>query len=199
MNRKLNQWYYLKLLLPIVVLIILVVCLGILPVFRQHNAGLENFAPEDSTLSLCQNLYPSRDFLECFPYIHGDYQYDYNGILLDSYAVAFSYLTYTPEQYVQAKQFCSQQFSNTDSHQYHIGDYHFIEHLCYTSKSEEGKYIPTCQYPECFNMFAYNDSLCTLLFLGYYEPNLDTETQMALSDFSTFFRKHFSRYYELEE
>lgn len=108
-------------------------------------------------------------------------------------------LTYDSEQYELAKEFCFRQFTNVDAHQYQVGDYHFVEHLCQTSKNEAGKYEISCEYPEIFNMFAYNDALCTLLFLGYYEPNEAGETLLALTDFEAFYDLHFSRYYPLTD
>ena len=169
------------------------------PVFKTQISGIENYAPADSTLSLSKYLYPSEDFLSRFEYTDGDYHYYYNGIMLDGYAVAFSVLRYCPDQYETAKQFCFQQFTDTDEHQYQVGDYFFIEHLCYDNKNDEGEYVVSCLYPEMFNMFAYNDSIHTLVFIGYYEPNSDFETQLALTDFEAFYDEHFSAFYILEK
>ena len=173
--------------------------LGIFPVFRNQVSGIENYHPADSTLSLSRHLYPSEDFLSRFKYETGDYQYYYNGIMLDGYAVAFSALCYSPEEYEAAKHFCIQGFTETDEHQYQIEDYHFIEHLWCTVENAKGEYVLSCKYPEMFNMFAYNDSLCTLIFIGYYEPNSDPETQLALTNFKEFYNEHFGKYYLLQE
>ena len=91
-----------------------------------------------------------------------------------------------------------QHFTLTDKHQYQVGDYHFIEHLCYDTKNAEGEYVISCLYPAIFNMFAYNDSIHTLVFIGYYEPNSNPKTQLALTDFEAFYEEHFAKYYELE-
>ena len=169
------------------------------PIFQSQVSGLDNYNPADSTLSLSSHLYPSEDFLSRFEYISGDYQYYYNGIMLDGYAVAFSVLNYSPEQYKEAKQFCFQMFSETDEHQYQVGEYHFIEHLWRTAENDKGEFVLSCQYPEMFNMFAYNDSLCVLIFIGYYEPDSDPATLLALTDFEAFYYEHFGIYYLLEE
>lgn len=130
--------------------------------------------------------------------MNGDYHYYCNGVLGDMYRVAFSPLKYSSEQYEAAKEYCFQQFTNTDGHRYQIGDYHFIEHLWTTSQNDSGEWVVTCSYPEMFNMFAYNDVNRTLLFMGYYEPDCDPDTQLAVTDFEGFYEKHFAKYYDLE-
>ena len=187
-----------KLLIGFIVLVGLFLLMGVLPVFRSKISGIENYHPEDSTIGLCQHLYPTENFLEEFDYEFGAYEYYYNGVLSDSYGVAFSVLEYAPEQYEAAKDCCFQQFTNTDEHRYQVGDYHFIEHLSYTSQTNTGEWVVTCHYPEQFNMFAYNDAEHTLLFIGYYEPDCEPETQLALTDFEAFYEKHFEKFYELK-
>lgn len=189
-----------KLILLAMCLIFLVFCLivCILPTLEVYISGIENFSPFDSTLSLSQNLFPSEDFLDRFAYTEGDYHYYFNGKLMGGYATSFSLLRYAPGTYESAKEYCVQHFAITDEHQYTIGNYTFIEHLSYTSANKEGKYVLTCQYPQLFNMFAYDDSSKTLLFLGYYNSNLDSpSTQIALTDFEAFFNEHFGKYYVL--
>ena len=195
-NKK-TKW--LMALAKVVCILAIVFLMGALPVFKNQVSGIENYSPADSTLSLSKYLYPSEDFLTRFAYTAGDYQYYYNGIMMDGYAVAFSVLNYSPEQYETAKQFCFQEFTHTDEHQYQIGDYHFIEHLCYEDKNEMDEFVVSCLYPEMFNMFAYNDSLHTLLFLGYYESNCDRTTQLAESNFETFYGEVFAKYYVLQK
>ena len=191
--KRLKKW-----LIAFAVLVAVFLLMGMLPVFKSQISGIENYNPADSTLGLCQRLYPSEDFLSRFQYESGDYEYYYNGVLEDSYAVAFSVLAYTPEEYEAAKEYCFQQFTNTDEHRYQVGDYHFVEHLWQTKETETGEWEIYCDFPEMFNMFAYNDTNHTLLFLGYYEPDGEAETQLALTDFEAFYQQHFSKYYELK-
>lgn len=176
-----------------------VAALCFLPIMETHVSGIENYSPADSTLSLSLYLYPNEDFPEQFDYVAGDYQYYFNGKLSGGYATAFSFLTYSPEQYAAAKEYCLQEFSLTDEHQYRVGNYTFVEHLCYTSKNETGNYVVSCQYPAIFNMFAFSDEDNTLLFLGYFNADSDApSSQLALSDFAAFFQEHFGQYYTLE-
>lgn len=186
-------------LLKVMCIPTVILLMSVLPVFRNQVSGIENYHPADSTLSLSRYLYPSEDFLSRFEYETGDYQYYYNGVMVDGYAVAFSVLSYSPDQYEAAKEFCFQMFTDTDEHQYQVGDYHFIEHLCYDVENDSGEFVHACLYPKMFNMFAYNDSLCALIFTGYYVSNTDSETQLALTDFEAFYNEHFAKYYVLEK
>ena len=89
-------------------------------------------------------------------------------------------------------------FFTKDEHRYRIGTYTFIEHLCHKDKDADGKFVVKCQYPEHFNMFSYDDSTNTLLFLGYYNSDPESvSTPLALNDFESFYQTHFSQYYAL--
>ena len=190
--------FYILLVSTILLVFILLLCF--FPTMEKHISGVENYNPADSTLGLSANLFPSENFLDQFPYTTGDYRFFFNGKLYQGYSTALCVLRYTPEQYCDAKEYCLEQFILTDEHQFQIGDYIFAEHLCYTSKDEEGKYVPACQYPTIFNMYAYNDSNHTLIFLGYYNGDADVSvTQLALTDFEAFYNAHFSQYYTLEQ
>lgn len=194
MERRRKRWIVILVLL----LIMCVICC-VFPVFSYRTYGIENYSQADSSLSLSKNLFPSEDFLTRFSYYEGDYQYYFNGKLAGGYATSFSYLRYDSEEYEKAKDFCIQEFSVTDEHQFQIGDYVFIEHLCYTKENTEGEYVITCQYPKIFNMFAYNDSSCTLIFLGNYNSDVTSiSRQQALTDFNSFYNEYFSQYYLLE-
>ena len=197
-KRKEKKYNWITIISWVACILIIILILCALPVFGNQISGIENYSPADSTLSLSKHLYPSDDFLCRFDYTDGDYQYYYNGVMLDGYAVAFSLLQYCPEQYKAAKQFCLQNFTKTDEHQYQVNGYHFMEHLCYEKEIGVREYAVSCLYPEMFNMFGYNDSIHTLIFLGYYEPNSDPETQLALTDFEAFYNHHFAKYYVLE-
>ena len=167
-----------------------------LPIMEQRVEGIENYSPAASSLGLTANLFPGEDFLERFDYSAGDYHFYFDGRLSHGFSTAISILQYTPEQYAQAKEYCLNQFVLTDEHQYQVGNYAFIEHLCYTDKNERGKYVPVCQFPTRFNMFAYNDAECTLLFLGYFNGKA---TEQPLVNFEAFYSEYFSQYHMLGE
>lgn len=182
----------------LIILISIVTLIGILPVFKVNVSGIDNYRPEDSTLGLTQHLFPNEDFLNQFTYITGDYHYSFNGSLEFGHAVAFSVIEYSPKTYMDAKEFCFQKFKSTDIHQYQVGEYYFIEHLWNVEKNSTGALELKCRFPEIFNMFAYNDSLCTLIFIGYYENDFDSKIQWNSATFKEFYREQFSKYYELQ-
>lgn len=188
-----------KVFLLLVILLVLGLSFCFLPIMEDHVSGLENFHPADSTFGLCQYLFPTEDFIERFAYLEGDYHYYFNGRLAGGYATAFAVLEYDPDNYLDAKEYCKQQFFLTDEHKYQVGNYLFQEHICYNAKNGAGKYVPACQYPRIFNMFAYNDSEHTLLFIGFYGDADDPFTHLALTDFPSFYEQNFGQYYSLND
>lgn len=182
-----------------IILLVFGIVICTLPIMESHISGIENYSPADSTLALCQNLFPSEDFLQQFAFLKGDYQYHYNGKLVGGNAIALAVLKYDADQYNAAKEHCVQQFELTDEHQYQVRNFVFREHLCYTSKNSEGKYTPSCQYPKIFNMFAYNDSEHILLFIGFYGDAEAPFVRLALTDFPSFYEQNFGQYYSLND
>ena len=159
----------------------------------KRVSGLENFSPADCSLSLTANLFPSDRFLRDYPYIAGDYFYSYDGGFLQNRAAAFAWVRYSPDLYLQAKEYCSQQFMIDDSHCFAVDAYHFTEHLCYTCANAQGVQEVECRFPEHFNMFAFDDSECLLMFLGYYcSDKNDETTKLAETDFEAFLRDIYS-------
>lgn len=160
---------------------------------KTEISGIENYHPSTCSLGLTGNLYPGEDFLSRFAYAEGEYYYNYDR----GDAVAFSILKYSPEQYEAAKEYCLQQFTLTDEHQYQVGGYEFAEHLCYTSENENGQWLPACKYPKHFNMYGYHDQECSLVFLGYYNSEKDhPDKVLAESDFAAFLTNVYSEYYD---
>ena len=190
---------YRKTLLTIIIFLLFGIAICTLPIMETHVSGIENYSPSDSTLALCQYLFPSKGFLQQFAYLEGDYQYHYNGKIVGGNAIALAVLKYDPNHYNAAKEYCVQQFELTDEHQYQVRNFVFQEHLCHTLKNSEGKYVPSCQYPKIFNMFAYNDSEHTLLFIGFYGDADNLSTRLALTDFPTFYEQSFGQYYSLKD
>ncbi len=169
----------------IIMFIVLLFLLSSCTPLEKH--GIENFNMNTCSVSLTANLFPSENFLSLYKYENGDYHYCDENDWAWGYVTAFACLKYTPEVYGQAKSFCMQNFTFCEDHQYDYNDYHFAEHLCYTEMDEKGDRQIACQYPKQFNMFAYHDEECTLIFLGYYNGEPDAqEKQLAISEFTQF-------------
>lgn len=165
----------------------------------QEVSGLENFDTSYCSYSLTSHLFPSEDFLLSFDYLEGSYHYRIDRkFLVGDRAISIASIKYNPEEYRQAKEFCEAEFTKTDEHQYQIGNYIFIEHLCYESTNNQGQIVLGCEYPSTFNMYAYCDEKYELLFLGYHNGNPDSaERILAETDFAMFFQSEFSEYYSL--
>ena len=182
----------------IIALVVILLLTGTYLLTDKENSGIENFSTADCSLSLTANLFPSDAFLQEYPYLDGDYSYRYDGGLFQSRATACASVKYAPEVYDQAKEFCFQQFSVEDKHCFTAGGYRFMEHLCHTQVNEQGVRETACGYPGFFNMFAFNDSSQTLLFLGYYSSEENDEiAKLAETDFGAFINDSFSDILEL--
>ena len=157
-------------------------------------SGLENFRKETCSVELTANLYPSDDFLSRFHYEKGSYRYIDKDDWQYGDVLAISHLTYTPEIYKKAKEFSLSNLTFCKEHSYECNGYTFTELFCHTVTDEHGV---RCNYPKHFNMLAYNDESCTLVFLGYYngDPNAE-EKVLALSDFGSFLETVYSDYFD---
>lgn len=158
----------------------------------KYVVGIENFSFADCSLSLTAELFPSENFLQEYPYLEGDYTYRYDGKISRNRAAAFAELKYSEEVYAQAKAFCLQKFVIEEQHCFSAGAYMFMEHLCHTKVNAQGVQEAACGYPQCFNMFGFDDASGTLLFLGYYSSKEDEITTLAQTDFEAFFNGPFA-------
>lgn len=166
---------------------------GCAPVEKR---GLDHFEKHTCSVGLTANLFPSDEFLTDFECEYGDYQYFDSDDWKWGNVNVSAYLCYSTENYENAKDYCLEKLSFCDSHQYEVQGFQFYEILCHQSMSESGDFLGGCRYPRQFNMFAYNDQTCTLLFLGYYNGEPDNEEkQLAETDFSAFLKAVYYEYY----
>ena len=101
------------------------------------------------------------------------------------------YRVYPETTYGIAKQYCIENMTLGEIRWEDFEGFTFIDNLAL-----ETMYSPDSQigYPRWFNMFAYNDSSHTLLFLGYYgsiAAEAD-EKELALTDFPAFLKVIYS-------
>lgn len=155
-------------------------------------SGIHNFSTADCSNELTKYLFPDDEFLNTYSYIDGDYQYhaedDWDGGLATAYAA----LTYSPDIYNEAKTYCKEYFEFCGEHQYTYGGFEFQEHLCHLTRDANDELVTGCCFPKNFNIFAYNDQSCTLVFLGYYNPNR-AETEMIETNFDAFLQHTFGQ------
>lgn len=177
------------------ILILILFLLSFTGCSKLEVTGLENYRKETCSVSLTDHLFPSDDFLSRFEYNSGDYRYYDTGDVAWGYVTTLAYLVYSPEVYEEAKAYCLEEFELCEDHQYIYDQFVFQEHLCHTDKNSSGQIAVACCFPKVFNMFAYNDERCTLVFLGYYngKPD-DSEKQLVEEDFPAFLETVYSQH-----
>jgi hypothetical protein len=109
----------------------------------------------------------------------------------------FACLTYDAETYVDAKAYCMENFNLSEGFDHTHNEYSFAEHVCYKSEDSIGEWHLESQFPRKFNMFGYHDESCTLIFLGYYNGDPESEeSALAQTDFSAFLSTVYAEFYD---
>lgn len=176
----------------ITILLVLLLLIGCSSIDRE---GIESFNSADCEVQLLKYLFPDDGFPDLYHYKECEYQYHDPNNLQDP-VIAFAYFVYAPEDYNNAKTYCIENWEFCELHHYEHNDFTIFEHLSHHIRNEDNEIVTGCDYPNHFNMFAYNDSDCTLLFLGYYSSEADSSAnQLAQTDFGAFYEEVFSQYY----
>lgn len=148
--------------------------------------GVENFSTAHSGLSINSSLLPSDDFFDRFEYVDADYKYraEFKTYVSPTgIERSIVYVEYEPEIYEQAKEFCFQEMMLRDNIQEYNG-YTFIQNMGY-------------EFPKHFNMFAYNDSNCRLVFIGLYTIEYSEEDAQEVSEnWGDFVEQYFGDLYD---
>lgn len=184
-----------KLVIPLLLISLL---MGISACSSVNISGLESYEPADCSHELSRDLFPDESFLSSFEYCDGNYVLESKDGLISGQSTAFAFITYLPETYEIAKQYCIDNLVLCDEHQFVYAGFEFKERLSHFIRNDDGALVIGCCYPEWFNMFAYCDATCTLIFMGYY--NTDSEVnELAQSDFPSFVERVYSKYYNFDE
>ena len=163
-------------------------------------SGLDEYHPADSSMGITKHFFPTEDssFLTLFEYADGDYHYYYSG---DVHEKAIATLKYDEGVYKVAKQYCiDNMYLSTTNIKEHNG-YIFVENLAYAEAYDHLKNNKNTEFPKFFTMFGYNDSLNTLVFIGFcakdaYSDKDDPKDAYAETDFGKFLDIFFSEYYD---
>lgn len=161
-------------------------------------SGLENYGTADCSYELSRDLFPDETFLSLFDYCSGNYVLECNDGLGGGNSTAFAFLTYSPETYEDAKQYCMDNLVICNEHLFSLAEFEFRERLSHFVRNDAGDLAIGCRYPEWFNMFAYCDKSYTLVFMGYYNPDL-IGNDLEQPDFATFVEMVYSKYYDFDE
>lgn len=182
----------------VILLLLFSLIMGMSACSTVNISGLENYGIADCSYELSRYLFPDESFLSSFEYDDGNYVLESNDGLIGSQSTAFAFLTYSPEIYESAKQYCIENLALCDEHQFTYAGFEFKERLSHFIKNDAGDLVVGCRYPEWFNMFAYCDTTYTLIFMGYY--NTDSEVnELVQSDFPSFVERVYSKYYDFNE
>ena len=158
--------------------------------------GYENFDKRESHYELNHYILPSDDFVELFQNSGIDYYYrEQQQSLLQFVEKSFIVINYEAETYELAKEYCLQNMQFSDAESLEYNGYIFIENIELAVK--QNRYENSGDFPEWFNMFAYNDNMKCLVFMGFYGsiyPPVDA--QEVREHWSEFIEKHFSDVYD---
>ena len=184
----------------LVLLFVAVILMTLCACSSVEISGIENYRKQTCSVSLTEYLFPSDDFLTEFSYNNGGYEYRDTGDLAWGDVTTLCYLSYEDDVYKGAKESCLTNFAFCEEHQFTHNGYQFGEILCHKITDDDGNRIIACNYPKQFNMLAYNDEKCTLIFMGYYNgaPG-DPEKTLAENDFSSFLKTVYTDYYNFDE
>lgn len=136
--------------------------------------GLDSFRRSECSHGLTSYLIPC-DLLESHPPLNGDYYY-FDPVAGNGCVKAIMYLKYSEEMYADAKQYCFDNMLLGATRSISFESFTFLDNVSLDL------IYPQRGYPYRFNLFAYSDSLCTLLFLGYYSSNDAQQIERKLAE-----------------
>ena len=190
-----------KKLLSLMVLIILCCLISCDMGFSSPNLrGIDKYNEANSSVSLCQELLPSDDYLELFDYIDGDYHY------IDNSGYGFSvrdeqvlmYLTYNEDVYKTAKEFTFQNIYFLENYKYSYNGYEFLVNICRKMEGRDSDIVKSEIDPYWFNMVAFNDEKNTIVFMGFYMPEElrtpEVKQLLTFEDMGAFLKEYFLFY-----
>lgn len=183
-------------LLSIILVISLLFCSCQNP--SRRIEGIEYFFDGESEFEINVWILPSDDFLERFDYTNAEYCFDvkykhYLSMLGNERSLIA--INYEQSSYEDAKAFCLQEMVLSDSNRVEYNGYTFIENIRIAKDPTGNSY--SSQFPQYYNMFAYNDNLQCLIFIGRYDLQMDhsVTAQDILSNWGEYLNEQFSDIY----
>ena len=157
--------------------------------------GIENFKSPEGYYELNAYILPSIDFIDMFEYVKADYHFrehyetkwDFVG-----YEKSIVIIEYDDIIYEKAKEFCLENMVLNETYTLVYNGFIFLENI--KLSIEQNRENST--FPMDFNMFAYNDELKTLVFIGYYNPGYaDEDVMPIIKNWGGFLADYFSDVY----
>ena len=157
--------------------------------------GYENFKINTSDYELDHYILPSEDFVNIFPNIGLDYHFRDEYSIIRFVERSFIVIEYEKETYEIAKEYCLQNMQLSDADPLEYNNYIFIENIELAVK--QNRYENPGSFPHWFNMFAYNDNMNCLVFMGFYGSIYKPDDSPDVRDhWGEFIEKHFSDLYD---
>lgn len=160
--------------------------------------GIENFSEGHSSVSLTENLIPSKEFLKDYEYIAGDYHYFEEKSFSESHLeVSIMVLKYETDEYQKAKEFCLEELWLSEENAKEYNGYIFKENLSLPYKYNDLINGVNEEFPHFFNMFSYNDDKCEIVSIGFWcGMKLYDDANLVNEDFGAFLQKYYSKFYD---
>ena len=140
---------------------------------------------------------PSGSFFSDYTYSNGGFYIYERGLFEEESSKCILWLEYTPEVYTEAKTSLNDIITQS-KHSYSYGDYSFFLH--HNFFEDFGG-----TYPDWFTLAGYNDTSCTLFFLGFsrcpsrYNVSVEELNALMEPDFGKFLNTFYSEQYNFEE
>lgn len=172
---------------------------------QQHYAfeGLDHFIKygyADSEMSIGNHLIVSSDFLKKYPYLKGDYHYDFDekgwGRKIDVIERAFVWLTFDQITYEQVKKTCEELRDNENAD---LDGKKAFEFTFYTIHEWDDVHEYS-KFPYYFTAYGYNNDNNTFVFIGFYTYKDDSREKLhAGTDLEGFIQTYFGEWYNWEQ
>ena len=154
--------------------------------------GYENFETSHSHYELNNYILPTINFADVFENIGVDYYYNEEYKAMHQFVErSFLAIHYEKEIYEKAKEYCLQNMQLSDCEYMEYNGYIFIENIELAVK--QNRYENPGSFPHWFNMFAYNDNMSCLIFMGFFSPEYTPDDAEDIRDnWGQFIENHFS-------
>ena len=185
-----------------IVIVLLFICTILCSCGTQdivYVEGIENYKIMEGDYEINVHLLPSEDFLDKYAYTSA--QYNHKEIYRSRMSIfgkecSLIVANYDAEQYALAKEHCLQNFRLINSFEYN--GYVFAENILLPIGQGRVENDKVLHSQEWFNMFAYNDEDCCLVFVGaymLYDIAENTKTDPAI--WGEFWQEYFAEFYEI--
>lgn len=152
--------------------------------------GIENFDVNLPEFGVNRGILPNESFISEYPYKNADYHYreDHRNTTLNIVEKSLVAFEYEHNDYLKAKEYCVKTMSLTNAEALEYNGYTFLDNQSVLS-----------DFPQHFNMVAYNDSKCELVFLGIYTdkyPSGGTDAEEVKANWGEFVEEYFGDIYD---